>query len=92
MVIPRKRGQTAAAKAEKSPAFKDDLLRRAFAGYFRTARGEELEQPSQSTSRVEVREDRAYVVLRSAREVLAVYRVRNDGMLRRMARWPKDVE
>jgi hypothetical protein len=33
-----------------------------------------------------------YVVLENVNGVLAVYRVRNDGMLRRMRRWPKAIE
>jgi hypothetical protein len=31
------------------------------------------------------------VVLRSARGPLAVYRVRNDGKLKRLRRWPNDL-
>jgi hypothetical protein len=92
MPIPKKKGTTAAGKAKKSTAYQEDLLRRAFAAYFRTARGEEIDQPSKSSSSVELRQDKAYVVLRNARAVLTVYRVRNDDMLRRMTRWPKNVE
>ena len=33
-----------------------------------------------------------YVVLTNAREVVAVYRVKNDGALRRLRRWPRELE
>ncbi|AQA05033.1 hypothetical protein BVC93_24455 [Mycobacterium sp. MS1601] len=65
----------------------DELTRRAFAAYFRTGG---TEQPGKASGVVE-REDKLYVVLVSSRGVLAVYRVRNDGMLRRMRRWPSDL-
>jgi len=65
----------------------DDLARRAQAAYFRTG-GEQ----SVSDSRVVEHDDKLYVVLRSATETLAVYRVRNDGVLRRMRRPPVEVE
>ncbi|HEY4178962.1 MAG TPA: hypothetical protein VGM90_19075 [Kofleriaceae bacterium] len=41
-------------------------------------------QPAASTSGVEVHNKRSYLVLRNARGVLAVYRVRNDGKLKRI--------
>lgn len=31
---------------------------------------------------------REYVVLRNANGILAVYRIRNDGMLKALRRWP----
>ena len=62
----------------------DDLLRRAFAAWFRTGG---MDQPA-NTSGVEAHEGHQYVVLRNVRGTLAVYRVKNDGMLRRMRRWP----
>lgn len=65
----------------------DELTRRAFAAYFRTGG---TQQPAKSSGVVE-RDGKRYVVLNSARGVLAVYRVRNDGMLRRMRRWPSDL-
>jgi hypothetical protein len=67
------------------------LTRRAFAAYFRTD-GEFADIPG-STSGVTFYKDRAYVVLRNGiTHTLAVYRVRNDGVLRRMRRWPAAVE
>jgi hypothetical protein len=35
---------------------------------------------------------RLIVVLRNTRGVLKVYRVRNDGILKGLKRWPKEVE
>lgn len=66
----------------------DELTRRAFAAYFRTGG---TEQPTKHSGVVE-RDGKLYVVLSTARGILAVYRVRNDGMLRRMRRWPSDLK
>lgn len=69
-----------------------DLLRRAMAAYWRGRGGDPaVDQPSASSG-VEVHDGKAYVVLRNVRGVLAVYRVRNDGMLKGMRRWPKSIE
>jgi len=46
------------------------------------------EQPS-SLSDVETIKGLDYVCLRNVNGTLAVYRVRNDGVLRRLRRWPK---
>ncbi len=70
-----------------------DLQRRAFAAYFRAASGEDIDQPGAGNSGVEEHEGKFYVVLRSVRGILAVYRVRaHDGVLKRLKRWPKEVE
>lgn len=65
----------------------DELTRRAFAAYFRAGG---TERPERSSGVVE-RDGKLYVVLSGSRGILAVYRVRNDGMLRRMRRWPSDL-
>jgi hypothetical protein len=73
----------------------DDLTQRAIAAYFRTARGQELDQPSAGASGVVVHKRLRYVVLRGGRMggiTLAVYRVRQDGMLKRLKRWPKELD
>lgn len=59
--------------------------------YFAAGRKEGLEPeiPSRSRSGLEEHDDRAYVVLRNGRHTLAVYRVRNDGMLKRLKRPPE---
>lgn len=63
------------------------LTRRAFAAYFRTG-GETVMQPSDRASGVVFHNDKTYVALRNGTDTLAIYRVRNDGMLKRLRRWP----
>jgi hypothetical protein len=62
----------------------DDLTRRAFAAYFR---GGGTDQPA-NTSGVVEHDGRLYVVLLNTRGTLAVYRVRPDGVLKGLRRWP----
>lgn len=68
----------------------DELTRRAFAAYFRTE-GARAAQPS-NLSGVEDLGDRQYVVLSNVNGILAVYRVRTSGALKRLRRWPRDLE
>ncbi len=68
------------------------LMNRAMAAYFRGQETGSLQQPNQGLSEVETYDGKIYVVLRNVREVLAVYRRRNDGILRRMKRPPKSIE
>lgn len=65
-----------------------DYLRRAMAAYFRTSGGD---QPDQGRSGVETIEDRKYVVLRNVNGILAVYRIRRSGALKRLRRWPAEM-
>lgn len=65
-----------------------DLLRRAFAAYFRAGG---TDPPGATNSGVTRRKGLLYVVLRSAHRTLAVYRVKNDGALRRLRRWPEEL-
>lgn len=65
----------------------DELTRRVLAPYFRTGG---TEQPARSSGVLE-RGGKPYLVLNSAHGILAVYRVSNEGMLRRMPRWPSDL-
>jgi hypothetical protein len=65
----------------------EELTRRALAAYFRSGG---TGQPARGSGVVE-RDGKLYVVLDSSRGILAVYRVRNDGMLRRMRRWPAEL-
>ena len=65
-----------------------ELLRRAYAAWFRSGGSD---QPGSSSS-VDVADDKQYVVLRNARGTMAVYRVRTDGILKRMKRWPRDLD
>jgi hypothetical protein len=62
------------------------------AAYFRSNKGPIVDQPSSNDSGVTSVESKKYVVLRNARGVLAVYRVRNDGMLKGLKRWPAELE
>jgi len=62
----------------------DDLTRRAYAAWFRSGA---IDPPSDTSGLVE-HDGHRYVVLRNVRGVLAVYRVRNDGVLKRLRRWP----
>ena len=64
------------------------LYRRAMAAYWRTGG---TEQPSRASG-VQEHNGHRYVVLRAGGTVLAVYRIRNDGMLKRMRRWPRELE
>jgi hypothetical protein len=48
-------------------------------------------QPAVESSGVRQHDGHKYGVLRNARD-LAVYRVRNDGMLKRMKRWPVAID
>lgn len=64
------------------------LTRRAFAAYFRAGG---TDQPA-NTSGVVTHNGRRYVALHNVNGVLAVYRVRNDGILRRLRRWPSELE
>lgn len=63
-----------------------ELLVRAMSAYYRAAPGGQSDQPSPGASGVEKRKGLKYVVLRNVNGVLAVYRIRNDGMLKRLKR------
>jgi len=68
----------------------DETLSRAYSAYFRTIKreGALAIQPSEGDSGQARHGGKSYVVLRNVNGVLAVYRVRNDGMLKRLKRWP----
>jgi hypothetical protein len=67
----------------------DDLTRRAFAAYFRGA-SHDIDQPANYSGPAEF-EGRQYVVLRNVNGTLAVYRVRTSGALKRLRRWPREL-
>ena len=73
----------------------EDLLSRAMAAWFKRAMGpgEVYQQPGYFSSYA-CRDSagKTYVVLANNYDVLAVYRLRNQGTLRRLRRWPKAVE
>jgi hypothetical protein len=72
-------------------ASEEQLTQRAFAAYFRSAAREGSLSPAQPAnySGVEEHNGKRYVVLRNVHGILAVYRVRNDGVLKSLRRWPK---
>lgn len=74
-------------------ATNEQLTQRAFAAYFQAAAREGFiyEQPA-DYSGVEEAGGKVYVVLRNVNGILAVYRVRNDGILKGLKRWPKELE
>lgn len=71
----------------------DGLIRRAIAAVARDAArlGGEMIQPSKDSGVQEVN-GRKYVVLRNVAGILAVYRVRTDGILKGLKRWPKELD
>jgi hypothetical protein len=66
-----------------------ELTARAIAAYARQSvrEGFIYEQPA-DYSGVEEAGGKEYVVLRNVNGILAVYRVRNDGILKGLKRWP----
>ena len=67
-----------------------DFTQRAIAAYFRTGtkEGWRCDQPSAADSGTVELNNRHYVVLANSRGILAVYRIKPDGLLRRLKRWP----
>ena len=73
----------------KTLQFNNDPRSRAFAVYFRSGHpGLILDQPS-SDSGVENCNGKDYVVLRNNYRVLRVYRIMNNGALKRLIRYPR---
>jgi hypothetical protein len=62
----------------------NEYVRRATAAWFKSGG---TEQPNNESDLVK-HDGKNYVRLVNVNGVLAVYRVRNDDMLRRMKRWP----
>jgi hypothetical protein len=70
----------------------DDLKRRAFAGYWRFARpGEPVASLDDTRADVVEVGDKLYVTLTSGKVRVAVFRVRNDGKLKRLVRPPREL-
>jgi hypothetical protein len=69
----------------------EPLINRAFAAYFREAAREgAILQPASTGHLCEFRGKR-YVVLGSGAHSCRVYRVRNDGGLKGLKRWPREI-
>ncbi|HSX82639.1 MAG TPA: hypothetical protein VLQ80_29265 [Candidatus Saccharimonadia bacterium] len=67
-----------------------DITRRAMAAYWRNT--VDASQPSQALSGDCTYRGLDYVVLANSFRVLAVYRVRSNGFLRRLKRWPSALD
>lgn len=76
-----------AASSAKVVECDSDPKRRALAAYFR---GGGIEPPSNGAIPIEF-DEKLYLVLSSAKALLAVYRVRNDLQLKRLRRVPLPV-
>jgi hypothetical protein len=72
----------------------ENLTRRAIGALFRYSdtRAMPLWSQPANTSGVRFHDAKAYVVLENTRGVLAVYRVRPNGVLKRLRRWPAALE
>lgn len=66
----------------------DSLISRAFSAYFRGHQNRGI--PSNNSEVREIKKKR-YVVLENINGILAVYRVRNDGKLKGLKRWPPEL-
>jgi hypothetical protein len=76
----------------KNPSCDDELKRRAIAAFCRNTRyPETYSQPGWAESTTEKHCGKLYAVLRNGNGLLAVYRVRPNGMLKRLKRWPKAI-
>jgi len=65
-----------------------DIENRALAAYYRTGY-----QPKQHSYTATVEHNGlTYVTIYNTYELLAVYRVRNDGVLKRLKRWPSALD
>jgi hypothetical protein len=73
--------------------YRGDVMERAFRAYFRRVAREGYVpvQPANYSS-VQEHKGREYAVLRNVNGILAVYRVRADGSLKGLKRWPKAIE
>ncbi len=80
-------------KAARSQHEEDDLKRRAFAGYWRFARmGQPVARFDETRADVVEVRGKLYVTLTSGKVRVAVFRVRNDGKLKRLVRVPEELK
>jgi hypothetical protein len=71
------------------PTPQGDPTERACRAYFRSGG---IDEPASAGSGEETVGERKYVVLRNVRGILAVYRIKTDGVLKRLERWPKELD
>ena len=78
----------------KAPASEGgSVIDRAYAAHFRQAAREGTAAVTPAAGRLREAGGKRYVVLEDAGGgVLRVYRVRNDGMLKGLKRWPRELE
>jgi hypothetical protein len=77
----------------KNEASDHELVTRAMRAYFIASKkegGESPAQPSNSSAVTEF-EGKRYVVLNNVNGILAVYGLKNDGVLKRLGRWPESL-
>lgn len=69
-------------------------MARAVSAFHRSCKrhGYLYQQPAAASSGVQEHAGKHYAVLRNGQGMLQVYRVRNDGMLKALKRWPKALE
>ena len=70
-------------------------VQRAMAAYWRSATRAGAYSPDMPANYSDVHEasnGKRYVVLRNINGILAVYRIRTDGNLKDLKRWPKELE
>jgi hypothetical protein len=75
-------------------AVSNDYLPRALAAWYRgSSTGQARAYPSEAMSmQVTTPDGKGYVVLANRYGVLGVYRIKPNGFLKLLRRWPKDVE
>jgi len=66
----------------------NEMVRRALGAWFRYGG---MDQPANSSG-VRTHQKKKYVVLENIRGILAVYRIKPDGYLKRLKRWPAEIE
>ena len=77
----------------KYEASEDELVTRAMRAYFIASKKEGCDSPAQASnsSAVTALEGKRYVVLNNVSGILAVYGLKNDGVLKRLGRWPESL-
>lgn len=69
------------------------IMNRTLSAYFGSLRitGSIVDQPA-NTSGIRECKGKRYAVLENIKSILAVYRIKNDGYLKRLKRWPSELE
>ena len=75
----------------------ENYMERAFSAYYRYGKKMgyvegQLNIPSMMSHVQQDNKGLYYAVLRNSNNVLAVYRIKNDGYLKRLIRYPKELE